>query len=119
MELKSNVKTLKFYVSNTDVVNHESVYETIAIEAKNSGLAGATIYKGAMGYGTSSHLRSDKFWEMNYKVPVIIEIIDKEDKINSFLDKILPWIKQLPKGCLVTCQDTDVILVKDGNSILK
>lgn len=110
----SKAKILRIYVSSTDVVKHTSVYETIAFEAKKYGLAGATVFKGIMGYGTSSNLHSDKFWEINYKVPVVVEIIDEEEKINHFLNIILPWLKLLPKGCLVTCQDTLVVLMKNG-----
>ena len=114
MESSSREKVLRFYVSSTDVVKHISVYEAIAVAAKEHGLAGATVYKGIMGYGASSKLHSDKFWELIDKVPVIVEIVDTEEKINSFLDVVLPWIKQLPKGCMITCQDTDVTLIKNG-----
>lgn len=107
-------KILKFYVSSTDVVNHESVYETIAFSARRYGLAGATVYKGVMGYGSSSSLHSDKFWELNNKVPVIVEFVDEEDKINGFLAEILPFINSLPKGCLITKEDIYIVLKKQG-----
>lgn len=115
MKKMSTAKVLRFYVSNTDTVNHVSVYEKIAYDAKKFGLAGATVFKGVMGYGLSSKLRSDKFWEIIEKVPVVVEIIDEEEKIDHFLEMTLPWLKTLPKGCLVTCQDTLVILAKEGN----
>lgn len=105
-------KILKFYVSNTDVVKHSSVYEALAYGAKRYGLEGATVYKGIMGYGKCSKLHSDKFWELNEKVPVIVEIIDDEDKINNFLSQVLPWIELLPKNCLVTLQEVEVVLQK-------
>lgn len=109
-------KILKFYLSNTDVIKHDSLYETIANSAKHYGLAGTTVYKGIMGYGQSSRLHSNKFWELNEKVPVIIEIIDEEDKLQNFLSNILPWIEKLPKGCLVTMQDIDIVLQKKGSA---
>jgi PII-like signaling protein len=108
-------KVLKFYLSNTDIIRHNSAYETIAVAAKHYGLAGATIYKGIMGYGQSSQLHSNKFWELNEKVPVIIEIVDEEENLRSFLDNILPWIDKLPKGCLITMQDVEIVLQKKGN----
>lgn len=114
MESMSKAKTLRFYISSTDVIKHTSVYEALAFEAKKYGLSGATVYKGAMGYGTSSNLHSDKFWEFINKVPVVVEIVDEEDKINKFLEIVLPWLELLPKGCLVTCQDTLVVFVKNG-----
>lgn len=107
-------KMLRFYVSNTDVIEHQSVYESVARMAKEYGLAGATAYRAVMGYGSSSILRSDKFWELNTKVPVMIEIIDVADKIDGFFQQIKPWLEQMPKGCLVTMQDIDVVLQKKG-----
>lgn len=116
MEATKKAKVLRIYVSNTDKIKHSSVYEALAFGAKRYGLAGATVYKGVMGYGSSSRPHSDKFWELTEKIPVIIEIIDEEEKINGFLEKVLPWLKLLPKGCLVTCRDTEIILIKQGNN---
>jgi uncharacterized protein len=114
MEMNTKTKMLRIYVSNTDKVKHDSLYETIAFGAKHFGLAGITVYKGIMGYGASNNLSSAKFWSITEKVPVIVEIVDEESKINAFLEKILPLMKILPKGCLITCQDADVVLVKYG-----
>lgn len=116
MKTNQRVKTLKIYVSSTDMIKHESVYEALTFEAKRSGLAGATVYKGIMGYGASSELHFSKFWEITEKIPIVIEIVDEECKINSFINKIRPWLEGLPKGCLITCQDTEVILAKQGNT---
>lgn len=111
-----STKVLKFYLSNTDLIRHNSAYETISVAAKHYGLTGATVYQGIMGYGQSSKLYSSKFWELTQKVPVIIEIVDEEEKLRSFLDNILPWIDKLPKGCLITMQDVEIVLQKKGNS---
>ena len=110
------MKILRFYTSNTDKIKHTSAYEAIAFAAKRYGLAGATVYKGIMGYGTSSVLSSVKFWELNEKIPVIVEIVDEDDKISRFLEKIVPVLEKMPKGCLITCQSTEVVLLKTGTS---
>lgn len=83
MELGKKYKALRVYLSNTDKVDHASAYETIAYKARQSGLAGATVYKGLMGYGTSSELTPVKFWEFTEKVPVVVEMIDEESKIDA------------------------------------
>lgn len=114
MTILRKAKILRFYVSNTDKVKHASVYESITFAAKRYGLAGATVYKGIMGYGGSSELNPNKFWELTEKIPVIIEIIDEEEKIQAFLEKIMPWVRMLPKGCLISCQDTEIIFHKKG-----
>ncbi|OJV91955.1 MAG: hypothetical protein BGO34_06785 [Bacteroidia bacterium 44-10] len=114
MEATKKAMMLRIYVSNTDKIKHMPLYEALAFGAKRYGLSGATVYKGLMGYGASSELHSDKFWEITEKIPMIIEIIDDADKIDGFLKKIVPWVKELPKGCLITCQETEIILTKQG-----
>ena len=107
-------KILRFYLSNTDRLGPDSLYEVIAQRAQHAGLTGATVYQGIMGYGSTSKLRSNKFWELNVKYPVIVEIIDAEERLRRFLEDILPIINSLPKGCLVTMQDVEIVLRKEG-----
>ncbi len=114
MEIKGEAKVLRIYISNTDKAEHASLYEAIAFEAKRYGMAGTTVYKGVMGYGASLELHSDKFWEITEKIPVIVEIIDESEKIDNFVSEILPWIKSLPKGCLIISQKIDIVLSKQG-----
>lgn len=115
MELGKKYKALRVYLSNTDKVDHTSAYETIAYKARQFGLAGATVYKGLMGYGTSSGLTPVKFWEFTEKVPVVVEIIDEDSKIDAFVEQMAPWLESLPKGCLVTCQEVEVLFLKKGD----
>ncbi|MCI1778974.1 MAG: DUF190 domain-containing protein [Bacteroidales bacterium] len=115
MEEFKKAKILRIYVSNTDKLGFDTLYEHIALEANKFGLSGMTVYKGIMGYGSSSKMLSDKFWTFTGKVPVTIEIIDIEERINDFLHTILPQINEIPKGCLITMQDTTIILSKKGD----
>lgn len=114
METGTHAKILRIYVSSTDKIRHTAAYEAIVYMARQEGLAGATVCKGFMGYGASHQLYSEKFWELSEKVPVVIEIVDESSKISQFLDKIRPMLEQMPKGCLVTGQDTEIILCKKG-----
>ena len=108
------MKMLKIYVSNTDKLMGKSVYEGLAYEAKNFGLAGVTVYKGVMGSGKSSEMHSEKFWEISEKIPVILEFVDVAEKIDGFILLIKPLIDKLPKGCLMVTQQVDVVLQKQG-----
>jgi PII-like signaling protein len=107
-------KILRFYMSSTDTYKHLSVYELIAREAKTFGLSGATVYRGSMGFGESSELRSDKFWELVIKQPVIVEIIDEEAKLRAFAEQEQGMLNDVPKGCLITLQDIDILYQKSG-----
>lgn len=114
METQQKARLLRIYVSNTDKVKHTSLYEAIAFAAKRYGLAGITVTKGIMGFGSSSSLQSNKFWELVEKYPVILEVIDERKKIDGFVKSITPWIKLLPKGLLMISSDVDITFYKKG-----
>lgn len=114
MSDKANAKLLRIFVSSTDKFKHEPLYEAIVYEAKRFDIAGATVIKGVMGYGASSQIYSQKLWEVSEKIPVIIEIVDDAEKIDSFVKIIMPYLEQSGKGCMVTSQDISILLRKQG-----
>lgn len=110
------IKLLKIFVSSTDVVDHHLLYESVIRKAKAYGIEGATAIKGAMGYGISSELRNTRYCELVEKFPVIVELIDTQEKIDGFIESVLPWLESQPKGCLVTTQNVYVHLAKKGDT---
>jgi PII-like signaling protein len=115
MEINEKAKKLRIYVSNTDRYKHEPLYQYLARTARELGMAGATIYKGVMGYGTSSDFVPPSFWEFTEKVPVTVEIIDSDAQIQDYLATIKPMLEEQPKGCLITMQDVDIVFIKHGD----
>jgi len=115
MEIKGEAKVLRIFISNTDKFKHNSLYEMIVFAAKRYGLAGATVLKGVMGYGSSSVIHSVKFWEITEKLPVVIEIVDEAEKIEKFTEKILPWFEKLGYGCMITVEEVNLVLYKQGS----
>lgn len=114
MKSNSEATRLRFYISNTDKFRHTLLSETLVFAAKRYGLAGATVTKGCMGYGSSSVIHSAKFWEITEKLPVIVEMVDETTKIEQFVNIILPWFDKIPTGCLVTAEKVQVVLFKQG-----
>ncbi|MBP9030172.1 MAG: DUF190 domain-containing protein [Bacteroidales bacterium] len=114
MENFSKVLRLRIYISSTDKLKHSLLFETIVYQAKRYGLAGATVCKGIMGYGASSVIHSYKFWEITEKLPVIIEIVDEEEKIRNFYEIIQPYLQDMRYGCMVTAEPLEVWLYKEG-----
>lgn len=114
MEIKGEAKLLRIFISNTDKFKHTLLSETIVFAARRYGLAGATVLKGVMGYGSSSIVRSVKFWEITEKLPVVIEIVDEVEKIEKFTEKILPWFEKLRYGCMITIEQAHIVLHKQG-----
>lgn len=115
MEQGDKAKRLRIYLSSTDKLLHSTLYEAIVLEARKSGLAGATVLKGIMGYGASSELYSNKTWELSEKVPLIVEIIDEPAKVDSFYEKIKSFFDQAGKGHLITMEETTILRYKAGN----
>lgn len=114
MENKSQVGILRIFVSSTDRIEQKPLYEYLVLLAKKEGLAGATVLKGILGFGASSVIHSYKFWEVSDKVPAVIELIDDQEKIRIFYKKIRPRLEEMKYGCLVTLEETSVLLYKSG-----
>ncbi len=115
MVIKGEAKLLRIFISSTDKLNHEPLYQAIVFKAKEQGIAGATVLKGIMGYGSSSSgVYSPTSWEVNEKVPLVIEILDETDKIEKFTDSILPLFEGLNKGCMITVEKATILLHKKG-----
>ena len=101
-------KILRIYIDNDDKYEKRPLWEVILKKAKEFGLSGATVFKGVAGMGAHSEISSFSVWSMSQKLPIIIEIIDKEDKIRSFLKSIEPIIDE----GLITLTDSEVISYK-------
>jgi len=114
--MKNNTEAwvLRFFIGSTDQINQTPLYEYIVFQAKKKGIAGATVIKGIMGFGASSVIHSYKFWEVSEKVPLIVELVDEEDKIRSFYEILHPQLEAMKYGCLVTLEKTNVLLYKSG-----
>ncbi len=85
MDQNSNIKILRIYLSNTDKFKFHQLSETIVFAARRYNLAGATVLKGIMGYGSSQVIHSLKLFEISEKVPLVIEIVDESEKIERFI----------------------------------
>jgi PII-like signaling protein len=62
------------------------LYEAIVLKAREMHVAGATVFRGPMGFGHSSRLHTAKMLRLSFDLPVVVEIVDTEGKINQFLD---------------------------------
>ncbi len=114
MDNNSQIRILRIYISSTDKSGNQLLFETLVFKAKSMGLSGATVFKGILGYGASSVIHSYKFWEVTDKVPVVVEIIDDEQKIMSFYDSVKPILETMRYGCLAIIEKADLLLYKPG-----
>ncbi|MCF8259204.1 MAG: DUF190 domain-containing protein [Melioribacteraceae bacterium] len=85
MKKEMNAKLLRIFMGESHKIGAIPVYEKIVGEAKLNGLSGATVYKGIMGYGGGGKIHSAKVLALANDLPLIIEIVDLEEKIEKFL----------------------------------
>jgi hypothetical protein len=107
-------KRLRIYISSTDKSGHKPLYEVIVYMAREQGVAGATVLRGIMGYGSSSEVYTNKLWEISEKVPLVVEIIDESHKIDLFLKNNKEFFENIGKGHIITMDDTTIIMHKTG-----
>jgi hypothetical protein len=105
MHLPHEAMLLRIFIGESDRWHHQPLYEAIVLKARELHLAGATVLRGPMGYGKSSRLHTAKILRLSMDLPLVIEIVDTEEKIQAFL----PVLDEMMKGGLVTLERVRVI----------
>jgi hypothetical protein len=114
MNIDGKAFLMKIYIGESDKINGRPLYEEIVFEARKEGLAGATVTKGIMSFGASHSIHTMKIFAISSDLPVIIEIIDEEEKLKNFVEKVDALINESKKGGLVTIIPLEVNLYRRG-----
>jgi hypothetical protein len=105
MQIPHESVLLRILVGESDRYDHKPLYESIVVKAREAQLAGATVLRGSMGFGKSSRLHTDKILRLSLDLPMVIEIVDSEEKIRAFL----PILDGMMGGGLVTMEKVQVM----------
>ena len=105
MHLPHEAMLLRIFIGESDRWHHQPLFAAIVLKARELHLAGATVLRGPMGYGKSSRLHTAKILRLSMDLPLVIEIVDTEEKIQGFL----PVLDEMMKGGLVTLERVRVI----------
>jgi hypothetical protein len=105
MELPHESVLLRIFIGESDRHGYLPLYEAIVLKAREKHLAGATVLRSAMGFGKSSRMHTSKILRLSTDMPLVIEIVDSEEKINAFLPVIDPMIT----GGLITLENVRTI----------
>ena len=114
MENNPDAKLLRIFVRESDKAGHQPLYEAIVFEAKRQSLSGATVTRGIMGFGANSKVHTTKLFEISADLPLIIEIVDTEEKIRQFTKTVEQLFEQTKSGGLITLEKAEVIRYRAG-----
>ncbi len=110
MHLPHEATLLRIFIGESDRWQHQPLYEAIVLKAREMHLAGATVLRGPMGFGKSSRLHTAKILRLSLDLPLVIEIVDSDEKIQSFL----PVLQPMMGGGLITLEKVQVIDYRAG-----
>ena len=109
MKIPEDAVLLRIFIGESDRHRRQPLYEAIVRKAREMQMAGATVLRGPMGFGKSSHLHTAKILRLSMDLPIVIEIVDSEEKVNGFL----PVLDGMMGGGLVTLERAKVIRYQD------
>lgn len=113
MHLPSEAELLRIFIGESDKHGHRPLYEVIVEEARKRGMAGATVLRGVMGFGKASRIHTAKILRLSEDLPMVIEIVDRPERIKAFLADL----DELIEEGLVTLEDIRVITYRhNGDS---
>ena len=110
MKIPGEGKLLRIFIGEADKWEGQPLYQAIVQLARQEGMAGATAVKGFMGFGAKSHMHTTKLLRLSEDLPIVIEIVDSEERIQGFL----PHLDEMVKEGLITLEKVNVILYQAG-----
>ena len=108
MTIPEDGSLLRIFIGESDRYGHHPLYEAIVLKARETGLAGATVLRGVMGFGKHSILHTAKILRLSEDLPMVIEIVDSAEKVEEFV----PVLNEMIKDGLVTLEPIRVLHYK-------
>jgi len=109
MDNFENAKLLRIFIGESDKIGNINVYEKIISVARKNNLAGATVYRGIIGFGKNSIIHTSKIFALSNDLPLVIEIVDSETKIDAFIPKVKDIFEKADSGGLITIEKAEII----------
>jgi len=109
MQIPRDAVLLRIFIGESERSDHKPLYEAIVLKARELRMGGATVLRGPMGFGKSSHLHSAKILRLSEDLPMVIEIVDSQAKIDAFI----PVVDKMMGSGLITVEKVQVLLYGD------
>jgi hypothetical protein len=113
MQIPHDAVLLRIFIGESDRWHHQPLYEAIVLKARELHLAGATVLRGPMGFGKSSRLHTATILRLSMDLPMVVEIVDSEEKIREFL----PAVDPMMGGGLLTMEKVKVIDYRSSGAV--
>src|SRR5262249_31928976 len=111
MHVPREAVLLRIFIDEEDRIKGRPLYEAIVLKAREAGLAGATVLRGPMSFGKSSTLHTAKVLRLSEDLPIVIEIVDTQERIDAFR----PVLDPMMGSGLVTLERVQVLQYGDSN----
>jgi PII-like signaling protein len=111
MQIPREAVLLRIFIGESDRFDNRPLFEAIVLQAREAHLAGATVLRGPMSFGKSSRLHTAKILRLSMDLPIVIEIVDSDEKIQAFLSTL----DKMMGGGLVTLEKVNVIHYRSGD----
>jgi uncharacterized protein len=105
VRIEGDGKLLRIFIGESDTWHGKPLYEAIVERVRAEGLAGATVLRGIEGFGADSRLHTSRILRLSEDLPVVIEIVDTEDRI----DRVLPMLDEMVGEGMITVERVHII----------
>ncbi len=99
---------MRIFIGESDKYHGKPLYEALLEKFRQKGLAGATVLRGVAGFGASSKMHTDKILRLSLDLPLILEVVETEEAIQS----ILPDLDEMIGGGLITLERARVVMYR-------
>ena len=114
MKIEGEGKLLRVFLGESDTLHGRTLYQLIVRAAHDAGLAGATVWRGIEGFGAASRIHTASILRLSEDLPILIEIVDVEEKIRTFLPRLEAMLEEAGGGGLITLEKAEVIRYTPG-----
>lgn len=117
MKLTGEGTLLRIFIGESDKIHHQSLFDLIVQTARKEGLAGVTVIRGIEGFGARSRtIHSAKILRLSEDLPIVLELVDTEEKIKNFLPLLDTFLESSGGGALATLEKVNIIHYSPGKN---
>jgi hypothetical protein len=114
MDTYNDAAILRIYLQESERYHHKALYEALIEEAREAGLSGATVLRGIRGFGLSSKILSSRILDLASDLPILVQIIDRRERVEAFLVRVNELLDEANSGALVTLDPSRVVRYAPG-----